>query len=72
MNDDFTAAQQHFAVVAGNGRVGDLKGVILDTADGGAIHIQLVRAACHALRQDNQFGHSLIDPIMFAARRKSN
>ena len=42
-DDDFAAAQQHFAVMAGNGRLGDLKRVILDAADGGAIHFQLVR-----------------------------
>jgi hypothetical protein len=49
--------RMHLAVVAGNGAVGDLKGVILHAADRGAIHIQLKRAAGHALVQDNKFGH---------------
>ena len=37
-DDHLVAAQQNFAVMAGNGRLGDLKRVILHATDGGAIH----------------------------------
>ena len=51
--------RKDFAVMAGDGRVGDLKRVVLDAADGGAIRVQFMRATGHALSQDNKFGHRL-------------
>jgi len=63
---NFSAAQLRLAVMAGNGRVGDLKRVILHAANGRAFHVQLVDATSHVLIQDNKFGHSLMSPIMGA------
>ena len=70
-DDDITAAQQHFAMMAGDGRLGDLKHVILDAANRGAIHVQLVRAAGQALSQNNKFGHGLTISRLWSRRVSS-
>jgi hypothetical protein len=59
-------------MMAGNRRFGDLKRVILNAPNRGAIHVQLVCAAAQALSQNNKFGHGLTEPIMDTARFKSN
>lgn len=71
-DENVAAAQMNFAVMAGNGRVGDLKGVVLDPADGGAVGVQFARASRHALILDNKFRHSYGQPIMVGLRFKSN
>jgi len=66
-DDNVAAAQQHFAMMAGDGCLGDLEHIVLDPANRGAIHVQLVRAAGQALSQNNKFGHGLTEPIMDTA-----
>ena len=59
-DNDIGTAQKNFRVMAGDGSIGDLKGVILHAANRRAFDLQLERAASHALIQDNKFRHRLI------------
>ena len=45
-------------MMAGNRRFGDLEDVVLDAADGGFFHIQLMCASRHTRAEDNKFGHN--------------
>ena len=49
----FAAAQQDFAVMAGNGRFGNLEAVVLDPADRGFVHFQLVRSTGQCCGEDD-------------------
>src|SRR6185437_515920 len=54
--------------------VGDLKGIVLHTADGGFIHIQIVGAPIESRTKDDKFRHRLLHSklIISTARVKSN
>ncbi len=58
-DQNIAAVQQDFAVMAGNGGVGDLKRVVIHPANGGAVHGQFVGATSHALVLDNKLCHKL-------------
>ena len=46
-------------MMAGNRGLRDLEAIVLDPADGGGIHLQLMSASRHARAEDNKFGHNL-------------
>src|SRR5438552_16471549 len=46
-------------MMTGDRWLGDLEGIVLDPADGGFIHFQLMCASSHARAEDNKFGHNL-------------
>ena len=53
VNDDVAAAQQNFAVMAGNGAFRDGKRIIIDPADGGFVHRQFVSFARQPFAENN-------------------
>ena len=53
-------AQQNLAVMAGDGGLGNLEGVVLDPADGGLLRLQLVGASGHSRAEDNKFRHKSV------------
>src|SRR5215813_5930784 len=61
-------------MMAGNGRLGDLKCIVLHSADGGFVHLQFMCAAGHARAQENQFRHICESgkAIISTGRFKSN
>src|ERR1035441_3475113 len=62
------AAQQHLAVVAGDGRLGNLDCVVFRPADGGFIQFQLLRAAGHSRTKQYQFQHKSPKPCDYSSR----
>jgi len=59
LDDDFTAPQNNFAMMAGDGRIGDLKRIVLHTTNSGCVHIQLVGAPVESRAKDDKFRHRL-------------
>ena len=41
-------------------RLGNLEGVVLDPADGGFLHLQLLGASGHSHAEDNEFRHKSV------------
>src|ERR1035441_3085067 len=62
------AAQQHLAVVAGDGRLGNLDRVVFRPADGGLIQLQLLRAPGHSRTKQYQFQHKSPKPRDYGIR----
>lgn len=56
-NDDIVSAQEHFAVVAGNRGFCDLKGVILEPANGDLYRFQFAGSADESFAEHDKFGH---------------
>ena len=73
-NEHIGTLQEDFTMMARDGGVGDLKGVVLHTTNGGFVHIQLVGAPVHSRAEDDKFRHRLLHAkvIISTARLKSN
>ena len=56
---DVGAAQQDFAVVAGDGGFRDLEGIVLNPADRGLFHFQLVSLSGQSFAQSYKSRHTL-------------
>ena len=57
-DQDVSAAQYDLAMMTRNRGFRDLEAIVLDPADGGGIHLQLMSASRHARAEDNKFGHN--------------
>src|SRR6185437_10559369 len=60
LDDDVVAPLNQFAVMTGNGSLGDLEGVVFKTSDGGFVHLQFVGQSGQPFAEHNKFRHRLV------------